>query len=91
MALPMHSVSDLTTFSRKTSGDVPPKLIVRIFAADARITPSIFISALQGASTTVVGDKVYLYASPPLDLLPTSFHLTPHPHPRAAVFGPDVE
>lgn len=37
----MHSVSDLTTFSRKTSGDVPPKLV--------------------GASTTVVGDKVYLY------------------------------
>lgn len=80
----MHSVSDLTTFSRKTSGDVPPKLVVRIFAADARITPSIFISALQGASTTVVGDKVYLYVSPPFDLLPTSFHLTPHPRPRAA-------
>ncbi|KAI0269791.1 galactose oxidase [Gloeopeniophorella convolvens] len=37
----MHSVSDLTTFSKKTSGDVPPKLV--------------------GASTTVVGDKVYLY------------------------------
>ncbi|KAI0300323.1 hypothetical protein BC826DRAFT_992690 [Russula brevipes] len=37
----MHSVSDLTTFSRKTSGDVPPKLV--------------------GASTTVVGDSVYLY------------------------------
>ncbi|KAF8258210.1 galactose oxidase [Lactarius quietus] len=37
----MHSVSDLTTFSRKTSGEVPPKLV--------------------GASTTVVGDKVYLY------------------------------
>jgi hypothetical protein len=28
----MHSVSDLTTFSRKTSGDVPPKLVVRIIA-----------------------------------------------------------
>ncbi|KZV63498.1 galactose oxidase [Peniophora sp. CONT] len=37
----MHSVSDLTTFSRPTSGDVPPKLV--------------------GASTTVVGSKVYLY------------------------------
>ncbi|KAI0322009.1 galactose oxidase [Amylostereum chailletii] len=37
----MHSVSDLTTFSRKTTGDVPPKLV--------------------GASTTVVGNKVYLY------------------------------
>lgn len=24
----MHSISDLTTFSRKTSGDVPPKLVV---------------------------------------------------------------
>lgn len=88
---PMHSVSDLTTFSRKTSGDVPPKLVVRIFPADARITPSIFISALQGASTTVVGDKVYLYVGPPFDLLPTSFHLTPHPHPRAAVLSQNVE
>ena len=31
----MHSVSDLTTFSRKTSGDVPPKLVVRIIAFHA--------------------------------------------------------
>ncbi|TDL18131.1 galactose oxidase [Rickenella mellea] len=37
----MHSVSDLTTFSRKTTGDVPPRLV--------------------GASTTVVGDKMYLF------------------------------
>ena len=87
----MQSVSSITTYSQKTSGDVPPKLVVRIFAADARITPSIFISASQGASTTVVGDKVYLYVSPPLDLLPTSFHLTPRPHPRAAVLWPHVE
>ncbi|KAG6330535.1 hypothetical protein ID866_8555 [Astraeus odoratus] len=39
----MHSISDLTTFSRKTTGDVPPKLV--------------------GASTTVVGSKVYLFLS----------------------------
>jgi leucine-zipper-like transcriptional regulator 1 len=31
----MHSVSDLTTFSRKTSGDVPPKLVVRIITLRA--------------------------------------------------------
>ncbi|KLO16762.1 regulatory protein ral2 [Schizopora paradoxa] len=37
----MHSVSDLTTSSRKTTGDVPPKLV--------------------GASTTVVGSKMYLF------------------------------
>ncbi|KAL5524836.1 hypothetical protein ACEPAF_9982 [Sanghuangporus sanghuang] len=37
----MHSVSDLTTSSRKTSGTVPPKLV--------------------GASTTIVGDKMYLF------------------------------
>ncbi|KAI0036523.1 galactose oxidase [Vararia minispora EC-137] len=37
----MHSVSDLTTFCRGTTGDVPPKLV--------------------GASTTVVGNKVYVY------------------------------
>jgi hypothetical protein len=79
----MHSVSDLTTFSRKTSGDVPPKLVVRTSVANSRIAPSIFIFALQGASTTVVGDKVYLYVGPPFDLLPTSFHLTPRP--RVAV------
>ncbi|KAG8780878.1 hypothetical protein FRC15_009199 [Serendipita sp. 397] len=37
----MHSVSDLTTFARRTQGDVPPPLV--------------------GASTTVVGDKMYLF------------------------------
>lgn len=37
----MHSVSDLTTFARRTTGDVPPPLV--------------------GASTTVVGDKMYLF------------------------------
>ncbi|KAH8113565.1 galactose oxidase [Phellopilus nigrolimitatus] len=37
----MHSVSDLTTSSRKTTGAVPPKLV--------------------GASTTIVGDKMYLF------------------------------
>ncbi|EJD45720.1 galactose oxidase [Auricularia subglabra TFB-10046 SS5] len=37
----MHSVSDLTTFARKTLGDVPPRLV--------------------GASTAVVGDKMYLF------------------------------
>jgi hypothetical protein len=38
-----------------------------------------FISALQGASTTVVGDKVYLYVCSPFHHFPPSFHLTPHP------------
>ncbi|KAG9315828.1 hypothetical protein JVU11DRAFT_3477 [Chiua virens] len=37
----MHSISDLTTFCRKTSGDVPAKLV--------------------GASTTVLGSKMYLF------------------------------
>ncbi|KAI0917329.1 hypothetical protein AcW1_007454 [Taiwanofungus camphoratus] len=37
----MYPISDLTSFCRKTTGDVPPKLV--------------------GASTTVVGSKVYLY------------------------------
>ncbi|KAI5123174.1 hypothetical protein M0805_000874 [Coniferiporia weirii] len=37
----MHSVSDLTTSSRRTTGAVPPKLV--------------------GASTTIVGDKMYLF------------------------------
>ncbi|KAG8969389.1 hypothetical protein FRC03_003080 [Tulasnella sp. 419] len=37
----MHSISDLTTFARKTKGHVPPQLV--------------------GASTTVVGNKMYLF------------------------------
>ncbi|KAF8635818.1 hypothetical protein AX15_000018 [Amanita polypyramis BW_CC] len=37
----LHSIYDLTTLCRKTSGDVPPKLV--------------------GASTTVVGKKMYLF------------------------------
>ncbi|KAL0961297.1 hypothetical protein HGRIS_006256 [Hohenbuehelia grisea] len=37
----LHSISDLTTSCRKTTGDVPAKLV--------------------GASTTVVGDKMYLF------------------------------
>ena len=37
----MHSISDLTTSARITTGDVPPPLV--------------------GASTTVVGDKMYLF------------------------------
>jgi len=57
----MHSVSDLTTFSRKTAGDVPPKLVVRIIAIRSVLLLPFLISAMQGASTTVVGDKVYLY------------------------------
>ncbi|KAG6903254.1 hypothetical protein C0995_000149 [Termitomyces sp. Mi166 len=39
----MHSINDLTTFCRKTTGDVPEKLV--------------------GASTTVVGSKMYLFVS----------------------------
>lgn len=78
----MHSVSDLTTFSRKTSGDVPPKLVVRIVVYRAVFVLP-FISALQGASTTVVGDKVYLYVGPLFRPIPTFFNLTPRP--RAVV------
>ncbi|OCH85579.1 regulatory protein ral2 [Obba rivulosa] len=37
----MYPISDLTAYCRRTSGDVPPKLV--------------------GASTTVVGSKMYLY------------------------------
>ncbi|KAF8895546.1 hypothetical protein BD779DRAFT_1668802 [Infundibulicybe gibba] len=37
----LHSIYDLTTFCRKTTGDVPSKLV--------------------GASTTVVGSKMYLF------------------------------
>ncbi|KAL6303469.1 regulatory protein ral2 [Sparassis latifolia] len=37
----MYPISDLTAFCRRTTGDVPPKLV--------------------GASTTVVGSKMYLY------------------------------
>ncbi|KAH7928465.1 galactose oxidase [Leucogyrophana mollusca] len=37
----MHSISDLTTFCRKTTGDVPSRLV--------------------GATTTVVGSKMYLF------------------------------
>ena len=44
----LHSIYDLTTFCRKTSGDVPPKLV--------------------GASTTVVGRKMYLFVSTHLQL-----------------------
>jgi hypothetical protein len=56
----MHSVSDLTTFSRKTSGEVPPKLVVRTIPSQSTFGLFTFYH-LQGASTTVVGDKVYLY------------------------------
>ncbi|KZT73774.1 galactose oxidase [Daedalea quercina L-15889] len=37
----MYPISDLTAFCRRTTGDVPPKLV--------------------GASTTVIGSKMYLY------------------------------
>ncbi|KAJ7600840.1 hypothetical protein C8J56DRAFT_767331 [Mycena floridula] len=39
----LHSIYDLTTACRKTTGDVPSKLV--------------------GASTTVVGSKMYLFVS----------------------------
>ncbi|KAK7048504.1 hypothetical protein R3P38DRAFT_2869785 [Favolaschia claudopus] len=41
MPAELHSIYDLTTFCRKTTGDVPAKLV--------------------GASTTVVGTKMYLF------------------------------
>ncbi|KAJ7677496.1 hypothetical protein B0H17DRAFT_944861 [Mycena rosella] len=41
MPTELHSIYDLTTFCRKTTGDVPAKLV--------------------GASTTVVGSKMYLF------------------------------
>jgi hypothetical protein len=36
----MHSVSDLTTFARKTKGDVPPPLVVRVLSPAIESTSS---------------------------------------------------
>ena len=60
----MYPISDLTTFCRKTLGDVPPKLVVCISIFHQPSTRS--HTHLQGASTTVVGSKVYLYVCPNL-------------------------
>lgn len=58
----MHSVSDLTTSARKTTGDVPPKLVVRPHPSLSALTLTLTLT--QGASTTVVGDKMYLFVRP---------------------------
>ena len=56
----MHSVADLTTFSRPTTGDVPPKLVVSLHT-QALSQVIIHSITYQGASTTVVGDKMYIF------------------------------
>ena len=58
----MYPISDLTTFCKKTLGDVPPRLVVCI--QTLRSEDPHFHSCFQGASTTVVGSKVYLYVRP---------------------------
>ena len=57
----LHSIYDLTTFCRKTSGDVPAKLVVCsvIFSTCTQIHHF----GSQGASTTVIGSKMYLFVS----------------------------
>ena len=57
----LHSIYDLTTFCRKTSGDVPAKLVVCSVILSTCIQIHHF--CLQGASTTVIGSKMYLFVS----------------------------
>lgn len=57
----LHSIYDLTTFCRKTTGDVPAKLVVCSIVLSACIQIHHFCS--QGASTTVIGSKMYLFVS----------------------------
>ena len=57
----LHSIYDLTTFCRKTSGDVPAKLVVCSVILSTCIQIHHFCS--QGASTTVIGSKMYLFVS----------------------------
>ena len=40
----MYPISDLTAFCRKTTGDVPPKLVVRSFAYVHATLPVTFVS-----------------------------------------------
>lgn len=39
----MHSISDLTTFCRKTTGDVPPKLVVCIHSLSSFTVRHLFV------------------------------------------------
>ena len=57
----LHSIYDLTTFCRKTSGDVPAKLVVCSVILSTFTQVHHFYS--QGASTTVIGSKMYLFVS----------------------------
>ena len=57
----MYPISDLTAFCRRTTGDVPPKLVVSHPVPRHR---SCAQPSSQGASTTVVGSKMYLYVRP---------------------------
>jgi hypothetical protein len=54
----MHSISDLTTFCRKTTGDVPSKLVVCLLFP---FRTQYLLTLGQGGSTTVVGSKMYLF------------------------------
>ena len=57
----LHSIYDLTTYCRKTSGDVPAKLVV--CSVILSICNHILHFCSQGASTTVIGSKMYLFVS----------------------------
>jgi len=57
----LHSIYDLTTFCRKTTGDVPAKLVVCSLISN--ICTRIHHFCSQGASTTVIGSKMYLFVS----------------------------
>ena len=57
----LHSIYDLTTYCRKTSGDVPAKLVV--CSVILSICNQILHFCSQGASTTVIGSKMYLFVS----------------------------
>lgn len=71
----LHSIYDLTTFCRKTTGDVPAKLVVCSLIT-LNICIQIYHCCLQGASTTVIGSKMYLFVSTPFPSSILDFKLT---------------
>jgi len=83
----MHSISDLTTYCRRTTGDVPAKLVVCQFNTTPHSPHLLNFLIYQGASTTVVGTKMYLFVSHiSLYMLLSSLN---HPH-REVVWSPSV-
>jgi hypothetical protein len=56
----MQPLANVTALSRRMSGDIPPQLVVSTVYS---LTPlSLMVSmALKGASTTALGENVYLY------------------------------